>query len=175
MECKKNLVQLHNRWKQSSALFLSAVFCIGLVLGVYFAVGYKNAFVTLLSDLRFSSVSIAGLCICAFAPLFLSFIFVLFSCPVALLPLCFCKAFSFAYCSSCCFLNFGNAGWLIRFLFLFSDTCSLLPLLWFGLRHIDGSLNLVKRDFIICNAFLLLICSLDYFCISPFFMMLINY
>lgn len=47
-----------------------------------------------------------------------------------LFPVCFCKAFAFSFVHYGLMVSFGDCGWLLRWLFLFSD-CMMLPVLYF--------------------------------------------
>ena len=175
MNRKNNTIQLFNRFEFGPRTIVSVIFAAGLYLGMYFAVKYDNVLVSLFSILSAVSISFFGRFLSACIPLLIALILIFYSFPIALLPLCFFKAFCFAYFSSSCILFFKNAGWLIRFFLLFSDTCSLLLLLWFCLRHADGSTHLLKRDFAFCCVILIFICCFDCFSVSPFLMMLVNY
>ena len=115
-------------------------------------------------------VSIVGLFCSIFLPLIFTYLSVITEKPVIIWIVCFLK--SAAYSFSCVFLSqhFGSASWLVRVLFLFSDSCSLLALfiLWFGICGCEHAGR--RYSFLFCGTFCILIAAIDYFFISPFVM-----
>lgn len=129
----------------------------------------KPYFLPLMRSVFFQPVSIVGLFVCIFLPLFLSFVFILFEKPVFLLTVCFIK--SAAYGFSCGLLSqlFHNASWLMRILFLFSDSCFLLVLLALWLKCFPNSRKFQRKTMQTCIFVGILICLADYCVVSPLF------
>ena len=122
-----------------------------------------------LSALMFSAVcqpvSVIALLCCHFMPLILGEITVAHHKKVLLNCICLLKAFSYSFTVSLVYLYFQSAGWLVRFLFLFSDTvfCVLLLCLTVSSRRTEHS---GTRWFFSLFGFLTV--ALDYIYISPF-------
>lgn len=152
---------------------LLAVFWIaGMLTGLHIS-NTVNAFDnSLMRAAVLSGVSMVGLLAVVLFPLILSAIAVYFSVPLFFFLLSFGKAFGFAFCSFRILTAFGSAGWLVRWLLLFSDTCMSVVLLWFWIRNINGIGASSKKDLAVCAAFALLIGCFDYFVVSPFLRML---
>lgn len=150
------------------AFFWSAGFC----LGIYIA-SQTNKFVSsMMRAAPFSSVSIVGLFVVSLLPLIVSAFAVYGSAPLAILPVAFLKAFGFAFCSEIILSAYGSAGWLVRFLLLFSDSCVCVILLWFWFRNINGATYSTKKELAVCTGMTLLLGSIDYFFICPFLLKL---
>ncbi len=154
---------------------LSAAWVMGLVFGV-FTSGFASAsFLSLARSAVFSPVSALGLLLCSLLPLLFSAFAVYISNVPLLMMVAFGKAFFHAYLCLAVLYSFGSAGWLVRLLFLFSDS-AVLPLLWlYWLRSVhDG-----RRDFAfrtvpaICAA--ILIAGFDYRVIAPFLAQILNF
>ncbi len=159
---------------KNPARLVFTLFITGLLLGVFIA---RNSIASLsqivLTTSHFSA-TVSGLIASLCLPLLLSVIAVYYSFPAAIVPICLIKAFAFGYCSCVVLLSFQCAGWLVRLLFLFSDSLIVVPLLWFWLRHIDGTKVHLKQDTVLCLLAALIIGFLDYVCISPFLALLLQ-
>ena len=153
---------------------LSITFAFGLCFGIYLAAESEAILRQALLGIISVSLSLSGAIFAFILPFLLSVACIAFSLPAMVIPVCFVKAVVFGFCSCGTLLVFGSSGWLIRFFLLFTDSCTLLPMLWFWLRHIDGSKLSLKRDIVICFSLFVLLCAFDYFIISPYLMMLMN-
>ena len=90
------------------------------------------------------------------------------SMPVMLFVLCFLKAFLFSFVSMGVLAYAGSGGWLLRYLFLFSD-CVTLPVLfgyWFGFVSAPIKSRLVLTTCVVLLA-LAVVTILDYHVIAP--------
>ena len=157
-----------------SRFFLSIAFILGLCFGIYLATESESIFRQVLPGIISASTSLPAAAVGVAIPLLLSMACITCSWPAMVILVCFIKAVVFAYCSCGTLLFFGSGGWLVRFLLLFTDSCMLAPMLWFCLRHIDGSKLSIKRDIAICFLLFVLFFVFDYFVISPYLMMLMN-
>lgn len=116
-------------------------------------------------------MSIVSLLFMTVLPFLFSALAVLIS-PFMLYPVCFGKAFAFAFAAVGISQAFGNGGWLVRLLALFSS-CLLLPLLYFlWLRLLHGRLSRCGLALILALA--VLVCSVDHRIIAPVLASLIN-
>lgn len=149
-------------------LFLAVFWVFGLLIGLYISFRTPILFFSLMRTYAYERVSILGLVLIVSFPLILSAIAVRFSTPLLFLPVAFLKAFCFSYCSNGIVLAFGSAGWLVRWLFVFSDSCAVIVLFWFWIRNIAGDRGLFTRDFFIGVLSIILFCCIDYFVVSPF-------
>jgi hypothetical protein len=113
-------------------------------------------------------VSIVSLAITVFLPLLISAFAVFTSRLWVLYPLAFYKAFVFSFSAYGALIAFGSAGWLIRFLLLFSDFLLLPVLYFFWHRQISGSGKKFKSDFTVCSLIAAAVCGLDLTVISQF-------
>lgn len=161
-------------WRKGCLLFLASFWCTGLILGVYAASLTDNILPSLMRSAVYSPVSIVGLLGVYLLPFLFTAIAVFLSKSWLILPICFYKSFSYGMCAHAVTLTFGNSGWLLQLLFLFSDTVMLFLLCWFWIRHIAGMRVSVVRDATICIVVFIILGILDCCCVSPFLAMLIN-
>lgn len=82
-------------------------------------------------------VSIVGLLTCTLLPFLFTAFAVYVSLPWLLIVVSFCKSFLYAYVSCAVLTAFGSAGWLVRALLLFSDTCGAVLLYSCWLWYLD--------------------------------------
>lgn len=148
---------------------------MGLLCGisVFYSVG--DSFFALMRIAGTRHVSIVSLLSVVILPFLLSAFVVYFSKFALLLPVCFFKAFVFSGISFIIVRAYGPAGWLFRYLFLFSD-CMVMPILyWFWLRYVDGKHRFCGWEAAALVAIGLLIGSVDYRIISPMLARLIEF
>lgn len=148
--------------------FLACTWILGLMAGSACSVHSGTLLTSLMRTAASSRVSIVGLMSAVLLPLLFSAAAVYISNIWLLIPIAFSKAFLFAYFAAGLTLSFGSAGWLIRFLFMFSD-CMILPLLWwYWICFIDGRNRLFYRDTAVALAVAVMIGCFDYCTVSPF-------
>ena len=149
-----------------SVMVISACFLLGLILGIRFSHTVDFS-VSLMRGALCGAVSIVRLLSVLLLPLLFSALAVYFSKPRLLYGIAFLKAFLFAFVSGSVVSCFGSAGWLARWLIMFSD-CMSLPLLWlYWLRHIPGRNPFQGTDTILTASGLALIAILDHTLIMP--------
>ena len=148
--------------------------CAGLLLGVYSGTAAEDVSLALMRAAAGSRVSIVNLLAVTVLPFLLSAFAVFFSRQWLIFPLCFGKAFSFGFCAYAVCGAFPGAGWLIRFLLLFSDQCFIPVLFWFWIRHIGGQKRNLRWDTAVCLGVAAVVGSLDQWLISPFLAALIE-
>ena len=148
-------------------LLLLIFWFAGLILGIAYT--YRaQPFASLMRSAVSGSVSIVGLGAVLFLPYLLTVSTVCFFRSIYLIPVAFCKAFAYGVCAACVEVAFGEAGWLIRLLLLFSDTASLPVLLWLWLRCLDNNRIARKQAFLKSAGALAIIGVVDYMVIAPF-------
>lgn len=152
--------------RKVSTVFLACAWVSGLVLG---AVLPANDF--LVSAMRRAAagpVSITGLLAAILLPFLFSAFAVYSSEFWLLIPIAFIKAFLFSFSGAAVIYSFGQSGWLVRLLLIFSDSLMLPFLWWYWLQ----ALSFGKTRFLFNSICVLIaafiIGSLDFTVISPF-------
>lgn len=147
--------------------FLLALFwALGLSLGGF---GFRYCGSTLFSQMPLAVIcqpSIFGLLISSILPFLFSAFAVYIHAPWLIFGICFMKAFSLAYISSGIFAAFTTAGWLVRWLFLFTDLISTAALYHYCHRHISGVRKFSPICLAVYAAVLFLTIEVDYSFIS---------
>ena len=165
---KRYTPQLHK-------IFIILSWLLGLCLGYYFGVKTPLSVISLMRMSVSQRVSIVWLFFVLLIPLFLSFLALRFSLPQLFIPLAFFKAYSLSYCIFCVTYFFGSAGWLVRLLCFFSDSCCVVILILFWLSHTVWRKRKCLYNLGLCAAATILIGCIDYFIVSPFGTILFNY
>jgi hypothetical protein len=111
--------------------------------------------------------SIFGLLTSVLLPFLFSAFAVYISVPKLLCVVSFLKACLFAYMSSAVYTAFSGAGWLVRWLFLFTDICGTVLLYHYWHRHITGVRAFSRGTFFIYQTVLFLVVFLDVRFVSP--------
>ena len=123
--------------RRHSPLFLALFYLAGILFGILGGFHSGAFFLPLMHSFHADSVSIVSLICLNFSPFLLSALAVFLSVPNLLLPISFGRGFLYAFVSMGVASWFGSAGWLVRFLLLFSDTLSMPLLYCFWQRHIS--------------------------------------
>lgn len=154
-------------------VFVAFTWLLGLLAGAFLL--NQTSFTSLMRSVLFLRMSIVGLFVSLAIPLLLSYILLRFLHFYFVLPFIFLKAFSFFSCYGGVMLTFGNAGWLVCGMILFSDffLVVLLLLQWF-----DAATGKRHRPYVYFVVYFLIptiIGCYDYFVVSPYAAMLLNY
>lgn len=154
-------------------VILAFIFATSLIYGIF--TSYRDLSVVVLMRLTLASeVSIVGLFVVLILPLLITIISVNYRCSIVIYILSMLKGFSIGYCTCGIALSYGSAGWLIDFLFFFSDFFATLILFWFWFRLIYLEGNNLKRDGVVSVLSASLIGIIDYFVVAPFGVSLAN-
>lgn len=164
---------LVNSVKKSPIFCLSFPWVAGLLHGMHFAFAASESISSFMHAVVYCHVSIVGLLLVLFFPLFISAIAI--SVPVFLFPLSFIKALSYGFCFCSVMYAFGSAGWLFTMMLLFSDLCMSVLLNWLWCRHLFGNKYTLRRDMLYCSLAVVLIGLVDYFLVSPYLVDLLHY
>lgn len=157
--------------RKRSTLILSFCWFLGLCCGVFSARAASSVVRPMIADAVAQIPYLWGIVTADMFPFLLSAFGVSFS-GSYLFPISFFKAFSFGFCAAGAGLIYGNGGWLIRILFLFSDIV-LIPILFvYWIRCLSGH-DRARRDLIICLVISLIVGMTDRFLISPFLVSLV--
>ena len=162
--------------KHSRVLIISMlafIWVIGILTG--FSVASRSSSHLLKLTLSLERVSFVGLVIAAILPLIISAIAVKLSAPLFILIVAFIKAFLFGFASFGLFSYYGDAIWLSKWLYMFSDSLMIVLLCWFWVRNIAGKTEHLNKDLATCLIAASLLICFDYFIVSPYSLMLFNY
>ena len=156
------------------AVILAFTWCAGLILGAYTAILADIPFFSMMRTAPDARVSIPGLLAVMLLPFLFSAFAVYVSSLWLLVPIAFSKAFLFSYLSTGLSAVAGTSGWLLRFLWMFSDCLTVPVLLWFWFSACSK-----RREAALINAaaalpVLIGICYLDLQVISPFLVNLLS-
>lgn len=153
--------------RKPSVPVLAFIWILGLISGLLFSYRAGTSFFSAMHTADFRCVSIIGLLSLSVLPLLFSALAVFIGQPWLLVPIAFVKAFCFSFLAFGITVAFGGAGWLIRWLLMFCDCCSL-PLLWlYWLRSISHSSKHNPGGTLSCFAAALAIGCVDYCLICP--------
>lgn len=162
-----------NTTRSFNCLALLLIWLSGLLVGCVFYFVNEALFLSMMRGALIAPVSFVGLFLIVFLPLILTYFSVLTEKPIIILIVCFFKSAAFTFCGLLISRLFFHASWLIRFLFLFTDSCflSALLILWF----VRFSCPRFRGDWDVklCAVFGVLVALVDYCRISPFLMSLL--
>ena len=120
---------------------LAFAWLLGIISGGYWAVGAGESFRKLLMIAPFSPASLAGLSCSAVLVVLISGFAILMNQPWMILLLAFFKGICLGILGIGAALSFSPGGWLISFLFVFSDVCSLPMIFWFWIHPFSSGRN----------------------------------
>ena len=154
-------------------ILLASAWIFGLLAGV-FLVNQTSAIFPMCSVV-FLRISVVGLITSMAMPLLISYILLRLFRFCYILPLVFIKALTFIVCYYSVTVAFGNAGWLIRGMIFFSDSTvvCILILQWF--HAAVGEEYSVSANVILYIIAPIIVGCFDYFVVSPYLAMLLNY
>ena len=159
---------------RGSFCFRGNVFCLFLLITVWFiglflGIGiYDPMYSSLMCSVLLQPVSIVGLVMILFLPLFSVYVSLILNKPIISVIVCFLKAVSFGFTGCLITHNYGNASWLVRLLFLFSDHCCVILLFVFWFYFFCSFASNRTKYHSVFFLIAVLIAMFDYFVISPF-------
>ena len=155
-------------FRRNPGWFLALAWVMGLGFGglIFCYTGeHISSLMPLAAD---SQLSIFGLFLSTSLPFLLCAAAVLLSMPRLLPVIGFFRAFSYAYVLCAVFAAFGNSGWLVRFLLLFTPTAGCLLLYGYLGRYASGFRHFSPGGLGFCLICVGILVFLDYFYVSPF-------
>lgn len=155
------------------SITLAIFWTLGLVFG--YTVATKISISLLMRAFTLERVSIVGLILATILPLIISATAVRLSVPFLILPTAFIKASLFSFCACALTLVYNDAGWLARWLYIFTDSIMVIFLLRLWIRNALLSAKTFQKDLLICLIAASILICIDYFIVSPFSVMLFNY
>lgn len=171
-----NKATLTAKFRQIHSLFVLA-FCwiFALGLGYILACSTQEITPSLMHRIVREPVSIVGLAGMLFLPVILSAIAARFSMSWLMFLIAMLKGVCYGFCTYQLLIAYCDAAWLFRFLLMFSDSCMLIPLFAFWIRHLNGSNLYLRRDTIVLLLVSFAVGCIDYLAVSPFVLRLIEY
>jgi len=154
--------------------FLAVLWVVCLFFGRRIALQTEDYLFAMMHTAVSVRVSIVDLLVLQLIPFCLSALAVYISVPYIIYPVCAVKAFLGGYSLGTIGIVYGDAGWLIRFLYLFTDTIMSPLLLWYWFKHISGANHSRHKHFKYVLLGLSAAAALEYFVISPFLVVLMN-
>jgi hypothetical protein len=156
---RQNFVLTHYFSRLNASSFILFLFwSFGMLTGLYVI---SNATATVLPVIYLSYAvrpTLFSLILTQTLPLLLSCVVCWLGKPTLILPIVFTKAFTFAICTFGVIMAYGDAGWLVRWIILLSDSCSVVFLLWFCLRRLSSRSTSLFNDLLICYIAIVVIC-----------------
>ena len=139
----------------------------GLLLGSYFAFKAADVIRALLISHQPSQIPVLGTVLLILAPYAVTAFLERNRARFLILIIILIKASIYSFCSCAMMIAFEEAGWLAKFLFMFSSSSSCVFLLLFWL---EGSClrSINKRHLYIFLLISLFLVIVDYYVISPF-------
>ena len=154
--------------RKADHILLAFSWLLGLGAGGFVSRNAGDHIVSLMRLAPMCQMSIVGLFFNILLPFLLSAFAVYVGLPKLMLIICFGKAFTYAFVVCGIFACYDGSGWLIRWLLLFSDSCSLVLLYGYALRHISGACRFSLSSFAVLVVGIGLLTGVDYTMISPF-------
>lgn len=155
--------------------FVSLCWLLGLLSGYFIATKVSISVLFMMRTSLTERVSIVSVFFATFFPFLLILAVMRYGSALLCLPIVFVKACSFGYCLYTISIAFGSAGWLMRLLYLFSDACCVVVLLLFVFKHPQKRAERYGRELWVCTGVLSAMACIEYFLLSPFAVMLLNY
>lgn len=177
-EVSRFMAQLFHRnpplwWRKYSFLFLAFCWTAGLLSGAAVYLSAEKSLDSLMRGALGRPVSIVSLLCVTILPFLLSAFAVYISKPWLLLPVSFGDAFVLCFVSLGVMQCGGSAGWLVRWLLMFSASLAAPLLYLYWLRHVTGRRRFSSLEAACVLCLYALIGSIDYRLISPMLVRLI--
>ena len=154
---------------------LLLIWLAGLFTGYVLAHNARIDLTSVMLPIATRRVSIVGFLLVLTVPLIVSAICINLSVQWLFIPIAYIKAFFFSYSSCCIILSFGTAGWLVQWLYLFSDSIAISFMLLFWFRNLEPDRGSARRDFVMLFLMIIAIGCVDYYIISAFLSTLFNH
>lgn len=167
-----SIVSIRNSFSVRAAR-LTVFWLLGLLTGAF--VLSQTSIASLMCSVSFPRISIIGLFAAQVIPFLISYVLLRFLPFNFILLFAFFKAFSFICCYGAFMIHYGDAGWLISGMVLFSDFFLVVLLLFDWFNFAAGEKYWLRSGSFFHILFLTLIGLFDYIVVSPFSAMLLHY
>lgn len=168
MSKRITLLQLLPQRHRAGALLLAVCWLFGVLLGFCAALSAGYALLGLVRDATVESAPLFRVIAVAVIPFLLTALASLLRQHWLIYVLCFFKAFAFGFCAVSISAAYGSAGWLVRFLLLFSDYLTIPVMYYFCVRQIKDSAFHADINFVSILIYTFAVGAIDYCFIIPF-------
>ncbi len=151
-----------------STTTLCILWFLGICVGYFISARHVGTFATLMHGAQFCSASIISSVSALTLPFIISTVLTYLNTPAFVneaLVFLYSLLYSFTTCGVS--LCFESAGWLVRWLFLFSCNLTSPALFFFILRRVTHGMEMMFIDLGICLAIVLLVVILNCHLIDP--------
>lgn len=155
-------------WSRNYKYLLVGSWVAGLLTGQFLLMRADASVHIMLHSAVLQPASLAGLLVAAVIPFVFAAIVVSFSRPWMLVLLCFARSLMFSYIVLGIAVSFGDACWLIRWLFLFSRFVTASLEYWYWHRCIAKGCGFDVVFFMFLLSIIFLVVSFDYCIVMPF-------
>lgn len=160
-------------WRKNVILSLSFLWCFGLSCGFLFALYAEPYVYSWMYSRVVGSVSIVGLLVAHVFPLIFLIIVIRFRVTAVALPIALFKSFLMGFCQCCVYYAFGNAGWMVKSLFMFTGSVNSVLLLYFWILYIHQTGQWHLKAAIVFLSAAVSVCVLDFYFVAPYLFSLI--
>lgn len=157
--------RLHKR--EFFVSFLAIFWFAGVALGIVYAGSVADSLCGVIVNSLFASATLISNLTVQLLPVVITILIFRIKADVLIFPMCIAKGFSYGFCCFGVCAAFGNAGWLVRGLFLFSDSALVLLLLYFWCRYFYKE-NIARKEYITVVIIVLAVSIFDSLMVSPF-------
>lgn len=155
-------------FRKKIVVVLALSWLLGIFLGIYWAHSADILSGEQLHIFLDSRGSVSSLLAVLLLPVLYTVFTVYIDNQWLLVPFSFLKAISYSYIGTLLFRAVESGGWLLRFLYLFSDCFTVLILCWLWLRCCDLRKSSSYISCVAAGSLILLIGLIDYHFVSPF-------
>lgn len=154
-------------------LSVCIVWILGIVCGVFFSLNVDSLVYSYIRRASDGSLTFLSLIIARVSPIIISVVLTQISYALLFLYVYF-KAFSYGFSLCVVLMAYGNAGWLLNILLLFSEFFVICNLLWLWIVSCSKSHGNNYKSLIISIVASTMIGLVDYIFISPYVAVLFN-
>lgn len=160
-------------WHKTAIVSLSFLWCFGLSCGFLFALYVEPYVSSWMYSRVVGPVSIVGLLVAHVFPLIISIIAIRFRVTAVTLPIALFKSFLIGFCQCCVYFVFGNAGWMVKTLLMFSGSVNSVLLLYFWVLFINQTGQWHIKESLMFLSITVSVCMLDFYFVAPYLFSLI--
>ena len=154
--------------RRNHRFLLAFCWILGIACGCCVFASGEDYLCVLMRRVAFGPVSIVSLIVVSAVPFLIFALCATFSLPVLCYAVCFAKAVSFSLVSLGILVCFGSAGWLCRYLLLFSGCAGAVLVYLYWLRHVSDRHPLVRFCWLFAYVTLQgLLCLASYYFVLP--------
>ena len=158
--------------RKNCHVLLASVWISGIMSGCLCSVFAPDSFLDLLFAATLEDVAFPQLITAISWPFLLSVLAVYLKAQWLIFPICWAKAFVFSFLGFGIVAAYSSAGWLVRWLLMFGDCCSVPLLLWYWSRSLVPTRSIHLA--ILLPLMFLMIGMFDFYFVAPFLTVVIS-